>query len=128
MTGLEWTLAGACLLLVSLLVRAYRKQMILRHLFIQFTDWTAAKIDEMIVAAEGQAIKAGQREAELEGRKPDDARSLGAIYYDIAGAKEDWGRRIDDLQSRLRRNGLRPLDLDDKDIPLLSPGLSGIKS
>lgn len=108
-------------------MRSYRKQMILRHLFIQFTDWTAEKIDQMIGAAEGQAIKADRREAELEGRQPDEERALGAIFYDIADAKKDWGSRIDELQSRLRRNGLRPLDLDDKDIPLLSPGLSGIK-
>ncbi len=127
MTGLEWALAGACSLLVWLLVRSYRKQMILRHLFIQFTDWTAAKIDRIVIAAEAQAIKADHREAQMEGRKPDDEGALGFVGWEIVSAKADWGREVDDLQSRLRRNGMRPLDLDDKDIPLLSPGISGIK-
>jgi hypothetical protein len=101
--------------------------MILRHLFIQFTDWTAEKIDRIIVAAEAQAIKGEHREAQLEQRKPDEEGALGFVGWEIASAKADWGREVDELQSRLRRNGLRPLNLDDKDIPLLSPGISGIR-
>lgn len=47
MTNLEIGLSFAEVITFAALVRLYRKQMIVRHLCIRFSDWCARKIDEM---------------------------------------------------------------------------------
>lgn len=127
MTTLEITLGTGCVIFAWLWASSIRKRMIVRHLFIQFTDWSALKIDEMTEAANWQAIEADRQLAQCSGRDPSERRAIGAVAHDITAAKGQWQSRIDNLQTRLSRNGMRPLDLDDKDIPILSPWVSGIK-
>lgn len=116
-------LALALALSLWALFATYRRYLIARHLLIQFSDWTALKLEAVTRASLEQA----KREAELlwkDNSDPtyiEDAARL--MPFDITRSKEEWGQEVDRFQSILRMNGLSPVDLPDKDWPLLGIGI-----
>lgn len=119
-----------CALVAALwgLIRLYRKHLILRHLFIEYSDWCADKIDAMTGSAVFKIVELQQELVESAGYEPittEEAR--GAVPFAILEAKPEWQKKIGQLQARLARNGMKPLDLVDLDGPMLNPVFTGIK-
>lgn len=127
MTNLEIALSAAEVITLAGLVRLYRKHMIVRHLFIQFSDWAARKIDEMIESASWEIIEQ-QKVACLErGHSITDEDARGSIPYVILNAKGEWEDQADYFQAMLKHNGMAPLGEFDLDAPVFNPSLAGIK-
>lgn len=127
MTNLEIGLSFAEVITLAALVRLYRKQMIVRHLFIRFSDWCARKIDEMTESASWEIIDHAKASAEQRGRPISDDEARNSIPFVILDAKEEWQDQADYFQSMLRHNGMAPLGEFDLDTLVLNPGLAGLK-
>lgn len=127
MSDLDIFLSVALALVIALLFRMYRKQLILRHLFIQSSDWCARKIDEMVESASYAVMESEMARAAESGRMVPEDRARDAIPYVILNAKKEWLEQKDTYQARLRRNGISPLDIDDLDNLIIQPGLAGFK-
>ena len=127
MTNLEIALSFAEVTTLAALVRMYRKQMIVRHLFIRFSDWCARKIDEMTESASWEIIDHAKASAEERGRHISDDEARSSIPYVILDAKEEWQDQADYFQAMLRHNGIAPLGEFDLDTLVLNPGLAGLK-
>lgn len=127
MSVLEIALSIALAIAILQSLRLYRKQMILRHLFIRSSDWCARKIDEMTEDAKWHSTNLQKEWAEAEGRNVTDEDALGNIPCDILDAKKEWSDQKEAFQSCLVRNGIRQLDASDLDDLILDPGLFGFK-
>lgn len=126
MSTFEIALGVALAVAIWLLVRLYRKHLILRHVFIRSSNWCAMKIDE-ITASASQSIVGLAMELTAANDDPlneDDARNL--INFSILESPTEWRKQMHDFQDQLVRNGIRPLDEIDLDGPLLNPSWSGL--
>lgn len=128
MTNLEITLIAAEVVTLAALVRLYRKHMIVRHLFIRFSDWTALKIDEMAESASWEIMDRQKTACQEQGYPITDEEARGCVPDVIIHAKGEWRDQADYFQAMLKRNGLSPLGGFDLDAPVFNPGLSGIKT
>jgi hypothetical protein len=127
MSALELALSIALAISVWLLIRLYRKHLIVRHLFIRSSDWCSRKIDEVAsVAADEISDLLGQMAAKSNGAFTA-AEAREDIPLLILRANEDWRDQADQLQARLRRNSIRALDSRDLDDLIWSPWIAGIK-
>lgn len=126
MTTLEGVLSVALACTLALLVRSYRRQRIIRHLFIQSNDWSARRFEEM---AEMAVITVASL-LRTEDGFADDTEKMAHAYrtlpFCIIDAERDWSKQTNNFQATLRHNGIRPLDLSDKD-DLIFPGKSWFK-
>ena len=127
MTNLEIALSIAEFATLAALVRIYRKQMIVRHLFIQFSDWTARKIDEMTEGASWEITELQKAVSEERGYPIADDKARDSIPYVILHAKAEWQDQADYFQAMLRRNGMPPLTEFDLDTLVLNPKIAGFK-
>ena len=127
MTNLEIALSVAEIITLAALVRIYRKHMIVRHLFIDYSDGCARQIDEMTGSASCEIIELAKASAEDRGRAITDDEAQDWIPDVILDAKEEWQDRVDYLQANLKHNGMAPLGVFDLDTLVLNPGLAGFK-
>jgi len=127
MTNLEIALFSTEVITLAALVRIYRKHMIVRHLFIRFSDWSARKIDEMTEAASLEVIDQVKASAEERGRHISDDEARQWIPYVILDAKGEWADQADYFQAMLKHNGMAPLGEFDLDTLVLNPGLAGLR-
>ena len=120
MTSLEIILIAALTLCVCLLIwinhkiaRLRQKHLILRHIFISSSDWSANKIEEV---ANDAVVQICDLVCQFDpSRTFEEAR--GEVRNNILDASKEWAAQIDALQSRLERNGLRRLGGTDLDVP-----------
>lgn len=113
---------------LAALVRIYRKHLIVRYLFIRFSDWTAHKIDSMAESASWEIMTLQKHVCEERGCSITDDEARKAIPYVILEAKKEWRAQADYFQAMLRHNGMSPLGVSDLDRLVLDPGLAGLKS
>ena len=127
MSTLEIALSIALVVAILLLVRLYRKHLILRHVFIHSSNWCARKIDAMTADASQSIVSLAMELTETNDNPftADDARSL--IDDSILEATAEWREQMHNFQDQLVRNGMRPLDEIDLDVPLLNPGWIGLR-
>ena len=128
MTTIETTLAIALALTSWLLLRLYRKHLILRHVFIHSSDWCARKVEEVARSATEQITSIAIEEGDKEGRRTSESEARDWVNCNILDARKEWQVQSDAMQARLKRNGIRPLDERDLDDLIWSPWVSGIKS
>lgn len=127
MTNLEIGLAVTEVATLAALVRIYRKHMIVRHLFIRFSDWTARKIDEMTDGATWAITDLQKGWCQERGYPISDDEARDSIPYVILHAKAEWQDQADYFQAMLKRNGMSPLDTFDLDTLVLNPEIAGLK-
>ena len=127
MSVLNFTLGVLLIISTVQAVRLYRRQMILRHVFIRSSDWCALKIDEMIDSAAWSIMDLVQDRSTQHDQTITDEQARGAIPYTILNAKKEWLSQKEAFQAQLARNGIKPLDLDDLDGPIWNPRISGIR-
>lgn len=127
MTNFEIALSVAEVGTLWALVRLYRKQLIIRHLFIRSSDWYANKIDEMTESASWTIIEQAQEAAKRNGLTLTDDDARGYIPIAILDARKEWEEQTDELQTTLKLNGLSPLGVFDLDSLIWNPGLAGFK-
>lgn len=123
MTTLEGVLSVALACTLALLVRSYQRKRIIRHLFIQSNDWSADRIDEMTEMAAITVASLLRTENGFDDDTEKMAHAYRTLPFCIIDAKTDWSKQTDNFQATLRHNGIRPLDLSDKD-DLIFPGKS----
>jgi hypothetical protein len=128
MTNLEMALSVAEAGTLLALVRCYRKQLIIRHLFIRFSDWCALKIDEMTESASWEIMDRQKTSCQESGYPITDDEARGSVPDVIIHAKAEWQDQTDYFQAMLKHNGVSPLGGFDLDAPVFNPGLSGIKT
>ncbi len=127
MTTLEIVLALTLSTMIMLFVRLYRKQLILRHIFIKSSDWCGRKIEEVIGSATLTISEMAKDQARFKGLEISDNEAKGFVPFIVSDAKKDWVEQKDALQSQLKRNGIDPLDMGDLDNPVLNPSFTGFK-
>lgn len=115
------------ILAIFLILRLYRKHLILRHAFIMSSDWCARKIDEMTESACWCITDLVKESAARSGYDISDEEARGSVPLVILDAKREWTEQKEAFQSRLVRNGIKPLDIGDLDNLILNPGLAGLK-
>ena len=127
MTNLEIALSVAEVVTLASLLRIYRKHMIVRHLFIRFSDWTAQKIDEMSESASWEIMDRQKTVYQEQGHPITDDEARDWVPDTITHAKREWGDHVDHFQATLKHNGMSPLDDFDLSTPILNPKLYGFK-
>jgi hypothetical protein len=100
------------LAVVTLCYCTYRllvRELVLRHIFIQSSDWCAYKIDKLVERADYTIIE------EVRHRYPEytDERARMHVPTEITNAKADWEKQCDEFQKKLAANGMAPLSKDD---------------
>ena len=114
-------LSIALTLVTLILVRVYRKQRILRHIFITSSDWCGEKIDEMVQSASYEIVESETAKACHNGRQIDERRAREAIPDVISDAMKEWRQQKNGFQAQLVRNGISQLNLDDLDLFAFTP-------
>lgn len=127
MTNLEVALIVAEVITLGALVRIYRKHMIVRHLFIQSSDWCARKIIEVAETACWRIMDDVKQSAKANGTELTDDEARDTVPYVILDAKKAWEAQADHFQATLKRNGISQLGAFDLDV-LFWPGILGFKS
>lgn len=120
---LEFLLAAALAILAYLHIRLHRKQRVLRHFFIEHSDWCANKIRDVSQSAIEQITFIHSELAEARGDQRDPADFLGEVRNDILDATRVTTEQIDRMQRRLSRNGMPPLSYADLDATAFNPTL-----
>ena len=128
MTTLEIVLAIALTLTCILLARLYRKHLILRHVFSHSSDWCACKIDEMVESACSSIGYIVTEDAARIGQEVTDKQARDNVPFVILNAATEWTTQKEAFQTRLIRNGIRPLDGHDLDDLIWSPWIAGIRA
>lgn len=127
MSALETILAIALALTSWLLFRLYRKHLILRHVFIHSSDWSARKIEALARSATDQLTSLAIDDAAGKGSHLTESEARGFVNFEVLDATKEWQAQADAMQARLRRNGIRPLDEHDLDSLMWRPWIAGIK-
>jgi len=127
MTNLEIVLSVAEAVTLAALVRIYHKHMIVRHLFIRFSDWCGQKIGEMTESASWEIMDQAKAIAATRGHRITDDQARDCIPDVISDAKGEWQDQVDYFQAMLKRNGMARLDLSDLDGLVLNPRMAGLK-
>lgn len=127
MSGLEVGLAITLVSTCGLLLRLYRKHLILRHVFIHSSDWCVRKVEEVARSATDQITQIAMEAAAERGLQLSEGEARGCVNCDILDATKEWQAQVDAMQGRLKRNGIRPLDQHDLDDLIWSPWIAGIK-
>lgn len=109
MNVIEIALSGALALMIYLLVRSHRKTLILRHIFMQSSDWCADKINELVDDASNAIVELETALAKEKGRIITNDRAGDAIPFIILHAKREWKAQKDEFQETLVLNGIRSL-------------------
>ena len=125
MTKLEVTLAVALVAAIWLAIRLYRKHLVVRHLFIESSDWSARKIDEVVESASCEIIDLHSAWGAERGQSLTEEELQSVLPDAVVHAKRDWQKQVDALQLRLARNGIRPLRDGDYDL-IFSPWFAGL--
>lgn len=120
---LELILIAALAILAFLHVRLQRKQRVLRHIFIEHSDWCAEKIRDVSQSAIEQITLLHSERSESQGSRRDPSDFLGDVRKNILDATRATTEQIDRLQRRLRRNGMPPLSYADLDATAFNPTL-----
>lgn len=103
---IEFLLLTALGLALWRIVVLNRRLSIVRHLFIQSSDWNGTKIAELRDATIGIAANVGSLSLE-------DAE--GEVWHSVLEAPEHWGEQVDQFQRKLKLNGMEPLGYGDLD-------------
>lgn len=127
MSNLEIGLSVALGIALWQLVRVYRRQVLLRHLFIQSSDWCARKIMEMGEAAKQSLSDALIEQAKMEGRRLSHSEAVEFVPCSILNAKQEWNAQADYFQATLKLNGITALGGADLDSRSWNPLLYGLK-
>jgi len=102
------------------LIRVRRQMRIIRHLFIESSDWAARTIDEIVESASFAICEAAVQAAKARGTdmELDDAR--GYVPEVVSTAKVNWIKQKERFQAMLSANHIRPLDQADLDDLILA--------
>lgn len=98
------------------LVRLRRQMRIVRHLFIESSDWAARTIDEIVESASFAICEAAVQAAKARGTDMTLEDARGYIPDVVSTAKVNWINQKERFQAMLSANHIRPLaqgDLDD---------------
>jgi len=87
MTKLEIILSAAEIGTLLALVRCYRKQLIIRHVFIRYSDWCADKIKEVAEVSSDEIIEKSKFAAKVNGYEMSDDEARRGIPYPILVVK-----------------------------------------
>ena len=120
---LELLLAAALAILAYLHIRLHEKQRLLRHLFIEHSDWCASKIRDLSQSAIEQITVIHWELAEARSDQSDPSDFLGEVRNDILDATRVTNEQIDRVQRRLIQNGMPPLSYADLDATAFNPKL-----
>ncbi|MBH1944989.1 hypothetical protein I5L01_12235 [Erythrobacter sp. YJ-T3-07] len=120
---LELLLAAVLAILAYQHVRLRRKHRVLRHFFIEHSDWCANKIRDVSQSAIEQITQTHWERAETRGDQCNPSDFLGEVRNDILDATRVTTKQIDRVQSRLIRNGMPPLNYADLDATAFNPTL-----
>lgn len=119
----ELLLVAALAILAYRHIRLYQKQRVLRHFFIEHSDWCATKIRDVSQSAIEQICLIHCERAESRGLRCDPSDYLGEVRNDILDATKKTTEQIDYMQRRLSRNGVPPLGYADLDATAFNPSL-----
>ena len=113
-------LLGIIAVCVWQLIRIYRQVRIIRHLFIESSDWAARTIEEIVESSSFEICEAAVQAAKVRGTDItwDDARDY--IPDVVSTAKLNWTNQKDRFQAMLAANHIRPLDERDLDDLILT--------
>lgn len=128
MTNLEIVLSAAEIGTLLALVRSYRKQLIIRNVFIRYSDWCADKIKEVAEFSSDEIIEKSKYAAKVNGYEMSDDEARRGIPDPILDAADESIAMIKHLQGSLRKNGIAQLGAFDLDGLVFNPGLAGYKS
>jgi hypothetical protein len=98
------------------LLRLHRQMRIIRHLFIESSDWAARTIDEIVESASFEICEAAVQAAKARGSDMTLEDARGYIPDLVSTAKANWINQKERFQAMLSANHIRPLeqaDLDD---------------
>ena len=126
MSMLEVLLVVMLLAALFAAFRLYQRQLILRHKFIQLSDWCASKIVQMAADATDCIVGMAVDQSKLYGEMITTEEAEGYVPDTILLAVSEWVKQKEDFQSCLSRNGIEPLGADDMDLRLESK-FSGFK-
>ena len=124
MTKLEVALAVALASAIWIAIRLYRKHLVVRHLFIQSSDWCARKIDEVVESASCEIIDLHSARGAEHGQSLTEEELQSVLPDAVVNAKRDWQKQVDALQLRLRPVQLAPLVIGKPSGPFLKLPLS----
>lgn len=110
-----------------LLARLYRRHLVMRHLFIASSDWCAREIERVVECATLSIANLAIERVEAVGSQLTEQEARDYVPVDILAATSRWQGQADQFQAQLRRNGMRPLDTFDLDLPFLMPRWLGIR-
>ena len=127
MSMLEVLLVVMLLAAFFTIFRLYQRQLILRHKFIESSDWCARKIVKMAADATDCIVDMAVDQSKLYGEMITREEAEGDVPNTILLAVSEWVKQKEAFQSCLSRNGIEPLGIDDWDL-ILVPKFSGYKS
>jgi hypothetical protein len=98
------------------LFRAYVKIRVLRHELISLSDWSSQTIEEIKESATDAIV------SEVLTFRPHLSRDKAEMFVPqyISTSQKLWEQAIDRTQARLVRNGMKPLNSEDKQFLLSS--------
>ena len=126
MSTLEVTLGILLCVQMYVAFRLRQKQIILRHLFMQSSEWYASKIAEMTESASYWISFLAEENAKSRGSLITDEEADGYIPYKISLAVGECEKQKQAFQTCLSRNGIQPLGAEDMDL-MLDTRLSGFR-
>ena len=127
MPTLEIALASALAVAIMVIARLYRKQLILRHIFIKSSDWCGRKIEEVVESATSTISDMAKAQSRREGFEISDNEASNSVPCIVSDANKEWVEQKNALQSRLKRNSIDPLGVGDLDNPIWNPDYTGLK-
>lgn len=116
LSNFEIILILICILLLYICIKLFINHMLLRYLLIDQLDWSKYQIDQIEESAEWAIIN----EVKLRYSHYDDSQAKMHVPTTITNAKEEWGEQCDKVSRTLKRNGMRFLNIDDKQFLLHS--------
>jgi biopolymer transport protein ExbB/TolQ len=92
----------------------YKKNRILRHQLITMCDWSGDIVDE--ISKDAIQTIVDLKRAIAPEMTEEEAKN--SVPYTVLEGTKAWNERMDDLEGRLKRNGISMVNLDDKRLPI----------
>ena len=117
LTSLEIILMVSLLFMLYLLYSLYLKYRTLRCEFIKFSDSMASSLEVLQEDAIWSIKEKVKQVLILNGKSESDITEEDLNDYvldSIRNVNEEWSKAIDYATTNMRRNGIKPLNIDDK--------------